>query len=99
MRLLALIVVLVASVLACGAPLLAQASGQPSGQPSLEGFTAVTEDQLKGMEQIPAAPLVIAAYAFVWVAVLFYVWLTWRRLSKVEGELQQLARKTSGSAR
>jgi CcmD family protein len=42
------------------------------------------------VEQIPAAPLVIAAYAFVWVALMLYVWSVWRRLVRVEGELTAL---------
>ena len=41
---------------------------------------------------MPAAPLLIAAYAFIWVAVIFYVWTIWRRLNKVETEMQALAR-------
>lgn len=64
---------------------------QPSEPPPLPGFV-VAGDQT-GMERLPAAPLVLAAYAFVWVAVLFYVWLTWRRLAKVEGEMRELAKK------
>ena len=44
---------------------------------------------------MPAAPLLIAAYAFVWVAVLVYLWTIWRRLGKVEAEMQTLAQKTT----
>jgi CcmD family protein len=65
---------------------------QPARQPSLEGF--VPAEELGNAEQIPAVPLVLTAYGLVWVGVLFYVWLTWRRIGKVEMELQQLARKT-----
>jgi len=46
-------------------------------------------------DQMPAAPLLIAAYAFVWVAVLVYLWTIWRRLGKVEAEMRELAQKTS----
>jgi CcmD family protein len=46
-------------------------------------------------DQIPAAPLLIAAYAFVWVAVLFYLWTIWRRLGKVEAEMSALAQKSA----
>jgi len=46
-------------------------------------------------DQIPAAPLLIAAYAFVWIAVLFYLWTIWRRLGKVEDEMRTLAQKTT----
>jgi CcmD family protein len=44
-------------------------------------------------DQMPAAPLLIAAYAFVWVAVMFYLWTIWRRLNKVEDEMRALAQK------
>jgi CcmD family protein len=60
----------------------------PSGQ-----TTFVPVDQLPPGEQLPSAPLLVAAYAFVWVAVLFYVWLLWRRLNKVEGEMHTLQQR------
>ena len=41
-------------------------------------------------EGIPAAPLVMTAYAFVWVALLAYVFLLWRRLGRVEHELAEV---------
>ena len=47
--------------------------------------------EIPASEQLPAAPLVIAAYAFVWIAFLAYVWLMWRRLGKVEHELTALS--------
>jgi CcmD family protein len=47
--------------------------------------------EIPASEQLPAAPLVIAAYAFVWIAFLAYVWLMWRRLGKVEQELSALS--------
>jgi CcmD family protein len=46
-------------------------------------------------DQLPAAPLLIAAYAFVWLAVLFYVWTIWRRLNKVETDMAALARRST----
>jgi CcmD family protein len=52
------------------------------------GFVPLNE--LPPSEQIPAAPLVVAAYAFVWVALMLYVWSVWRRLVRVEGELTAL---------
>ena len=51
-------------------------------------FVAVDES-LPG-EQIPALPLIAAAYGFIWVVLLGYVWTIGRRLQKVEGELAQL---------
>ena len=50
-------------------------------------------------EQLPAAPLVIAAYAFVWVAAMGYVWTIGRRLTKVEDDLRALERKTGKAPR
>ena len=50
-------------------------------------------------EQLPAAPLVITAYAFVWVATLVYVWTIWRRLGKVEADMHTLERKVSRTPR
>ena len=55
------------------------------------GFVPI--DQLPPTEQLPAAPLLIAAYAFVWVAAMFYLWTIWRRLNKVETEMRALERR------
>jgi CcmD family protein len=50
-------------------------------------------------ERLPAAPLLIAAYAFVWVAAMGYVWTIARRLNKVEDELRVLAQKATRTSR
>jgi CcmD family protein len=52
-------------------------------------FVPVTE--IPASEQLPSAPLVIAAYAFVWAAFLFYAWTMWQKLGKVEQELGTLS--------
>ena len=57
-------------------------------QPQSE-FIPVTE--VPASEQLPSAPLVIAAYAFVWLAFMVYVWMMWRKLGKVDRELQTLS--------
>ena len=86
MRLLALAV----AVLSFAAALAGQTT------PAQEGFVPI--DQLPTPESFPAAPLVIAAYAFAWVAVFVYVWSVWRRLGRVERELKGLeARAGRGS--
>ena len=41
-------------------------------------------------EQIPAMPLLGAAYGFIWVGVFGYVWSLARRLQKVEAEIGEL---------
>ncbi len=58
-------------------------------QPGQSEFQPVTE--IPASEQLPSAPLVIAAYAFVWLAFLFYVWMMWRKLGKVEHDLTALS--------
>ena len=58
-------------------------------QPGQSGFEPVTE--IPASEQLPSAPLVIVAYAFVWLAFMVYVWMMWRKLGKVEQELRTLS--------
>jgi CcmD family protein len=60
----------------------------PTGQSE---FVPVKD--LPPTETIPAAPLLVTAYAFIWVAVMFYLWTIWRRLNTVEAEMRALAQK------
>jgi len=53
----------------------------------------VPMNQVPPSEQLPAAPLVVAAYAFVWIALFIYLLSIWRRLGKVEAEMQALDRR------
>ncbi|MGE0865836.1 MAG: CcmD family protein [Vicinamibacterales bacterium] len=50
----------------------------------------VPVDDIPQGEQIPAFTMVAAAYGFVWVALLGYVWSLASRLQKVEAELADL---------
>ena len=54
-------------------------------------------DQLPPGEQLPAALFLITAYAFVWVALLTYVWSVWRRIARVEEEVRALQHRVQGS--
>ena len=76
-------------VLGLGAPVWA--GQQPAGQ---GGF--VPANTLPPVDTLPAAPMVIAAYAFVWVVLFIYVWSVWRRLRKVEQEIADLKRRGQG---
>ena len=67
----------------------ALADAQP--QPSPDEFVSISE--IPPEEQIPAINLVAAAYGFVWVAVLGYVWSLGGRLKKAEDEIARLERK------
>lgn len=60
-----------------------------SAQPGQSEFQPVTE--VPASEQMPSAPLVIAAYAFVWLAFTVYAWMMWRKLGTVEHELHTLS--------
>jgi len=53
-----------------------------------EGFLPV--DQLPPTESMPAAPLLITAYAFVMIVLFVYVLSVARRLSVVQQELNRL---------
>lgn len=50
----------------------------------------VPVDEVPPGEQIPAMNLVGAAYGFVWVALLGYVWSIARRVNAVESDLAEL---------
>jgi CcmD family protein len=67
------------------------------GQPGQGEFVPINE--LPASEQLPAARLLIAAYAFVWVAMLAYVWSLWQRLGTVEREIAELSNQMAQTAR
>ena len=56
-----------------------------------EGFSPVTGGPQ--IEQIAAAPLVVASYAFFLLLMVFYLWTIWRRIGKVETEMHALERR------
>ncbi len=85
--------VLFLTVLLTGAPLLAS---QPPGGAATDGFVPL--DSLPPQEQLPAAPLLVTAYAFVWVLLMAYIWSIASRLRKVEAEMATLQRRTPGAA-
>jgi CcmD family protein len=68
---------------------------QPPQPP--DGF--VPADSIKPQEQLPAAPLVIGAYAVAWVAVFGYLWSIWSRLGRVERDILEVSRRQSAGER
>jgi hypothetical protein len=76
-----------------GATVFAQQ--QPPQSP--DGFVPLSS--LPPGEELPAARFVIGSYAFFLLLMLFYLWTIWNRLSKVEKEMQELARRQGGAAR
>ena len=81
-------VLLVAGPVGTG-PLAAQQ--QPPKRPAQDEFVPI--DELPAQEQLPAAPLLIAAYSVAWVLVAGYLFSIWRRMGRVEHELAEIGRR------
>jgi CcmD family protein len=73
------------------------APAQPSKPAAQEGFVPI--DQLAPKEEMPAAPLVMAAYAVAWLVLFGYVWSLWRRLNRVELEIADVNRRAGSGGR
>ena len=66
----------------------------PAGQ---DGF--VPASSLPPGQEIPAAPLLIGSYATFLLLMMFYLWTIWRRIGRVEKELQDLQRRQGAAGR
>ena len=77
-------------------PVLAQ---QP--QPELPKPTDeyVPISQLPQQDQLPAAPLLVTAYSFVWIALFGYLVSVAHRLTKVQKEVERLESDISKGSR
>jgi len=67
---------------------IAMTAQQPTEPKQQEEFVPIS--QLPAQDQLPAAPLLVTAYAFVWVALFGYVVSVARRLSQVQREIERL---------
>jgi CcmD family protein len=76
-------------------PAVAQQQPQPPEQQN----EFVPVDELPQGEQLPAAPLLIIAYAVAWLALFVYMLSIWRRLQKVERELGDVSRRIGERSR
>jgi CcmD family protein len=79
------------------APALPAAAQPPPTQDAKQEYVPV--DPTQEQERLPAAPLVMGAYAVVWVAAVLYLWSIWLRLSRVERELAQVSRRIEAGGR
>ena len=89
--LLGLALPLVASLPAAGEQQAVAAQVAQPEQRGGDGFEPVANLPPVAHEQLPAAPLVMTAYAFVWALVFGYLWTIWRRLGAIEREMRGLA--------
>jgi CcmD family protein len=95
-------VLLIAGVLlvilcAMAAPASAALQQPPPSSAAQDGFVPI--DQLQPREELPAAPLVMAAYSVAWLVIFGYVWSIWRRLSQVEQEIVSVGKRVAGGNR
>ena len=74
-----------------------RAAQPPPTTAAQDGFVPI--DQLPPKEEMPAAPLVMAAYAVAWLVIFGYVWSLWRRLHKVELEIADVSRRMASGGR
>ena len=59
-----------------------------------DGFVPVTPGD-PGMENLPAAPMMMTAYGLVWLVLLAYVWSLRRRQARVELEIASLRNRVN----
>ena len=80
--------VLAIALLLC-APAVAQ-QPQPQPEPPKPTDEFVPISQLPPQDQLPAAPLLVTAYSFVWIALFGYLVSVAQRLTKVQREVERL---------
>ena len=79
------------ALLVAGPGAWAVGAQQPPPKAASDEFVPI--DQLPVQEQLPAAPLLIAAYSVAWIAVAGYLFSIWRRLGKVEQDIADVSRR------
>jgi hypothetical protein len=82
----------VAVLLLCvAAAASAQTQPPPAPPAATDGFVPMSAAAPR--EVLPATPLVFYAYAFVWLALIVYVFTIWRRMARVEQDLADVQRR------
>jgi CcmD family protein len=67
---------------------VASAFQPAAGQGDFEPVSAAPK-----VDALPAGPMLVVAYAFVWVALIGYVLSLWRRSQKIDRDLAELERR------
>jgi CcmD family protein len=83
--------IVVVAMLVIGPSGVTAVHGQQPQKPAADEFLPI--DQLPPGEQLPAAPLLIAAYSVVWLLVAGYLFSIWKRLGRVEREIAEVSRR------
>lgn len=89
------VVALVLMLLTLAGPSIVALQSQPPKQQS----EFIPIDQLPPQDQLPAAPLLVGAYAFALVALSAYLFSVARRLSAVQREVERLEAEFKRSGR
>ena len=79
---------LIVLLIGCAAQQQTIEARQQQPPPQQEEFLPI--DQLTPQDQLPAAPLLIGAYAFVLVMLFGYMFITSRRLTVIQREVDRL---------
>ncbi len=66
-------------------------------QAQTDGFVPV-DPSADVAEKLPAAPMVMTAYALVWLVLIGYVWSLRRRQARIELEMAALRERVNGRA-
>ena len=75
---------------------IATSAGALLAQQTKDGFEPATNI---GTEGLPAGPLLYTAYAIVWLVLIGYVFMLWRRLDRVEKEMREVAARIGSGKR
>jgi CcmD family protein len=71
------------------APTPATPPTSSTAAPAQDEFVPISE--LPADEKLAAGPLLITAYAVVWIVLAVYVWTLWRRFLRAEQDIKSLA--------
>jgi CcmD family protein len=88
-----------AHAFAAGSTGFGVAGQQPQPEPPKQTDEFVPISQLPPQDQLPAAPLLVTAYSFVWLALFGYLVSVAQRLSKVQREVERLESDMKRSTR
>lgn len=81
----------IAAIVLCVLVVIAPLAAQQPPPAATDEFIPMSE--FSDREVLPATPLVFYAYGFAWVALMSYLWMTWRRIEQVDKDLQAVKKR------